>query len=31
MKKQPVYWLGLVIGVVGLVYFANGFFLFFKV
>ncbi|MDR3682195.1 MAG: DUF4337 domain-containing protein [Geothrix sp.] len=31
MKKQPVYWLGLVVGIVGLVYFANGFFLFFKV
>jgi hypothetical protein len=31
MKKQPVYWAGLAIGVVGAVYFANGFFLFFKV
>ncbi|WLT32303.1 DUF4337 domain-containing protein [Geothrix sp. PMB-07] len=31
MKKQPVYWAGLVVGVVGLVYFANGFFLFFRV
>ncbi len=31
MKKQPVYWLGLVVGIVGLVYFANGFLLFFKV
>jgi hypothetical protein len=31
MKKQPVYWAGLVVGVVGLVYFANGFLLFFPV
>ncbi|GLH74882.1 hypothetical protein GETHLI_33840 [Geothrix limicola] len=31
MKKQPVYWAGLVVGVVGMVYFANGFFLFFRV
>jgi hypothetical protein len=31
MKKQPVYWAGLAVGVVGAVYFANGFFLFFKV
>ena len=30
MKKKPVYWLGLVVGIVGLVYFANGFLLFFK-
>ena len=29
LKKQPVYWAGLAVGVVGLVYFANGFFLFF--
>lgn len=29
LKKQPVWWLGLVVGVVGLVFFANGFFLFF--
>ena len=29
LKKQPVWWLGLAGGVVGLVYFANGFFLFF--
>ena len=31
LKKQPVYWAGLVVGVVGLVYFANGFYLFFPV
>lgn len=31
MKKQPVYWAGLAVGVVGLVYFVNGFFLFFNV
>jgi len=31
MKKQPVYWAGLAVGVVGLVYFVNGFFLFFAV
>ncbi|HJV47832.1 MAG TPA: DUF4337 domain-containing protein [Geothrix sp.] len=31
MKKQPVYWAGLVVGAVGMVYFANGFFLFFRV
>jgi hypothetical protein len=31
MKKPPVYWAGLAVGVVGLVYFANGFLLFFKV
>ncbi len=30
MKKQPVYWVGLALGIVGLVYFANGFFLFFS-
>jgi hypothetical protein len=29
LKKQPVYWAGLVVGVVGLIYFANGFYLFF--
>lgn len=29
MKKQPVYWAGLALGLVGLVYFVNGFFLFF--
>lgn len=29
MKKQPVYWVGLVLGLVGLVYFADGFFLWF--
>lgn len=31
MKKQPVYWAGLAVGAVGLVYFVNGFFLFFNV
>ena len=31
MKKPPVYWVGLAVGVVGLVYFVNGFFLFFPV
>jgi hypothetical protein len=31
LKKQPVYWAGLVVGGVGLVYFANGFYLFFPV
>ena len=31
LKKQPVYLAGLVVGVVGLVYFANGFYLFFPV
>jgi Domain of unknown function (DUF4337) len=31
LKKQPVYWAGLVVGAVGLLYFANGFFLFFRV
>jgi hypothetical protein len=31
MKKQPVYWAGLVVGVVGLIYFANGFLLLFPV
>jgi hypothetical protein len=31
LKKQPVYWAGLAVGVVGLVYFANGFYLFFPV
>jgi len=29
MKKQPVYWAGLAVGIVGLVYFINGFYLFF--
>lgn len=29
LKKQPIYWAGLAVGGVGLVYFANGFFLFF--
>ena len=28
LKKPPVYWLGLLVGVAGVVYFANGFFLF---
>jgi hypothetical protein len=28
LKKKPVYYLGLLVGVVGLVYFANGFLLF---
>jgi hypothetical protein len=28
LKKQPVWWLGLAVGAVGLVFFANGFFLF---
>ena len=31
LKKQPVYWAGLVVGAVGLVYFVNGFYLFFPV
>ena len=31
LKKQPVYWAGLAVGVVGLVYFINGFYLFFPV
>ena len=31
MKKQPVYWAGLAVGIVGLVYFANGFLLFFPI
>jgi len=31
LKKQPVYWAGLVVGVAGLVYFVNGFYLFFPV
>ena len=31
LKQKPVYWAGLVVGLVGLVYFANGFFLFFPV
>jgi hypothetical protein len=31
MKKQPVYWAGLVVGLVGLIYFANGFLLLFPV
>ncbi|MHC1726556.1 MAG: DUF4337 domain-containing protein [Syntrophobacteraceae bacterium] len=30
MKKKPVWYLGVVFGVVGVVYFANGFFLFFE-
>ena len=29
LKKKPIYFAGLAVGVVGLVYFANGFFLFF--
>ena len=29
LKKPPVYWIGLAVGAVGLVFFANGFFLFF--
>jgi hypothetical protein len=29
LKKQPVYWAGLVVGVAGIVYFVNGFYLFF--
>ena len=29
LKKQPVWWLGLSVGTVGVVYFVNGFFLFF--
>jgi hypothetical protein len=29
LKKQPIYWAGLAVGAVGLVYFANGFWLFF--
>jgi hypothetical protein len=29
MKKQPLYWAGLALGIVGLIYFANGFFLWF--
>jgi hypothetical protein len=29
LKKQPAWWLGLAVGAVGLVFFANGFFLFF--
>jgi len=28
LKKQPVWWLGLAVGVVGIVYFLNGFLLF---
>lgn len=31
LKKPPVYWAGLAVGIVGLVYFLDGFFLFFKV
>ena len=31
MKKQPVYWAGLAVGIVGIVYFVNGFYLFFPV
>ena len=29
LKQKPVYWVGLIVGVVGVVYFVNGFFLFF--
>ena len=29
MKKQPVYWAGLAVGIVGVVYFIDGFYLFF--
>jgi hypothetical protein len=29
LKKQQIWWLGLAVGVVGVVYLANGFFLFF--
>ena len=29
LKKKPIYFAGLAVGVVGLVYFANGFFLLF--
>jgi hypothetical protein len=31
LKKQPVYWAGLAVGAVGLVYFVDGFYLFFPV
>ena len=31
LKQKPVYWAGLAVGLVGVVYFANGFFLFFPV
>ena len=31
LKKQPVYWAGLAVGLAGLVYFVNGFYLFFPV
>ena len=31
MKKQPVYWAGLAVGILGVVYFVNGFYLFFPV
>ena len=31
LKKQPVYWVGLLVGLVGIVYFVNGFYLFFPV
>jgi hypothetical protein len=31
LKKQPVYWVGLVVGLAGIVYFVNGFYLFFPV
>lgn len=31
LKQKPVYWAGLVVGLLGLVYFANGFLLFFPV
>jgi len=31
LRQKPVYWAGLVVGLLGLVYFANGFLLFFPV
>jgi len=31
LKQKPVYWVGLVVGLVGVVYFVDGFFLFFPV
>ena len=31
LKQKPVYWAGLAVGLVGIVYFANGLFLFFNV
>ena len=31
MKKQPVYWAGLAVGILGIVYFVNGFYLFFPI